>query len=571
MTTLMSNKPVVVAMDFGTSSSGIAFAHSRDPSSVIFSAPCAESGQIKVPTVLLRLNDGNWLFGNEAEQRYHQELMKHIHTRGLSPAEKFTSMQFFRGYKMTLKDLDGSDSFDSIMASAANGDQQPLLTLVFLSLWFLKNHALDRIRKTGLLENEDVASSAIQWVVTIPAIWNDFAKAFMRKAAVIAGLIDCEDSSDLILALEPECAAIACHLKSSSSLGGHLLREGVRFLVVDCGGGTIDLAGCEVNSLVPFQMSVIQSPQGCEGGGENVNQAFKWLLNNLLKDTFNNEATMPLAFHNIMKDFERLKCSLQLSSNKRDSVKCMINLREILDDPSELEGLIQDFNNSQRECGINLPIGLENRNGYLILEREALEFLFQPTLVSIQQEITKSLKLMPSLDFILLVGGFGSSDPVFHTINEHFGAEVSIYSPPIIPTPQAAILKGAVLYGFQPSSVVLSRVAHHTYGIKMYPNRFRKIITVGDLLPVGHEVEVWGIPVYPDQFMIEWKLLVTSKVNPLYAHEALELGKVTAYCPPGEKLRDRKQRIKLKFGGTEITTEIVNTEGTSFFGKLTIK
>lgn len=574
---LITNKPIVVAIDFGTSFSGIAFAHISDPKSVIFSAPSAEPGQVKVPTSLLRLSDGNWLFGNEAERRYYQELMKHIHQRGQAPAEKYTSLQFFKGYKLKLKDLNGSQSLDSVTVSAMNGEEQSLLTLVFLSLWFLKNHALERIRKSGIISQLENVENSIQWVVTIPAIWNDFAKSFMRKAAVIAGLIHCDDSSNLILALEPECAAIACHLGSSISSKELFNQEGRRCLVVDCGGGTIDLALCEVQSLSPFQLSVVQSPQGKEVGGEEINLSFKCLLHDLLKDTFNSESTLPLAFHNILREFERFKCRCKLyctneDDDSNDLEECIVNLREVLDDPQELVSLIDEFNSSFHDGeGVRLPQGPENDNGYLRLGKEIMSFLINPTLESIRQEIIQSMKTTPTCDYILLVGGFGSSDIVFNAMKKSFSDRISIFAPPIFPTPQAAILKGAVLYGFQSSSIISTRVARHTYGIKMYPDRFRKIVSVGELLPEGHEVEIWGIPVYPDQFTIEWKVLVTSKVDPIYAHEALELGKVMAYCPPGDDIRERKQKIKLKFGGTEITTEIVNMEGTTYFGKISTK
>ena len=44
---------------------------------------------------------------------------------------------------------------------------------------YLKNHVLRACRaKTSGIEEED-----IHWVLTIPAIWDDVAKKFMREAA----------------------------------------------------------------------------------------------------------------------------------------------------------------------------------------------------------------------------------------------------------------------------------------------------------------------------------------------------------------------------------------------------
>jgi hypothetical protein len=42
----------------------------------------------------------------------------------------------------------------------------------------------------------------IRWVITVPALWSEEHKYFMRKAAVEAGFIDSVNSSNLLLCLE---------------------------------------------------------------------------------------------------------------------------------------------------------------------------------------------------------------------------------------------------------------------------------------------------------------------------------------------------------------------------------
>jgi len=64
--------------------------------------------------------------------------------------------------------------------SASNG-QRMLAMTVF-------SHALSFFRSRALLEINDqsgakVASDDIRWIVTVPAIWHDPAKQFMRRAA----------------------------------------------------------------------------------------------------------------------------------------------------------------------------------------------------------------------------------------------------------------------------------------------------------------------------------------------------------------------------------------------------
>ena len=62
--------------------------------------------------------------------------------------------------------------------------------------------------------------ASITWVLTVPAIWTEGAKAFMRAAAEEAGLVGRgADGDRLVFALEPEAAAIA----SMPSLEGEAL------------------------------------------------------------------------------------------------------------------------------------------------------------------------------------------------------------------------------------------------------------------------------------------------------------------------------------------------------------
>jgi long-subunit acyl-CoA synthetase (AMP-forming) len=63
--------------------------------------------------------------------------------------------------------------------TAANGVDIPAKTIFGHGISFLKNHALENFKRSGT----DLDESEIQWVITVPAIWTDAAKQFMREAA----------------------------------------------------------------------------------------------------------------------------------------------------------------------------------------------------------------------------------------------------------------------------------------------------------------------------------------------------------------------------------------------------
>lgn len=74
-------------------------------------------------------------------------------------------------------------------------------------------------------------NQSFQYVITVPAIWTEKAKALTRQAAVGAGIPD----SSLVFTTEPEAAALYCAtICKSMNLG-----DGNQFLVCDVGGGTV--------------------------------------------------------------------------------------------------------------------------------------------------------------------------------------------------------------------------------------------------------------------------------------------------------------------------------------------
>jgi molecular chaperone DnaK (HSP70) len=72
----------------------------------------------------------------------------------------------------------------------------------------------------------------ISYVITVPAIWKDSAKALTRQAASSALGIS---NDELILIPEPEAAALFC-ATTCQEVG---LNDGDQFLLCDAGGGTV--------------------------------------------------------------------------------------------------------------------------------------------------------------------------------------------------------------------------------------------------------------------------------------------------------------------------------------------
>ena len=76
----------------------------------------------------------------------------------------------------------------------------------------------------------------IQWIITVPAIWNDAARKQMKQWAIDSGLVDSNIPNQCKIALEPEWASIAVRHEIEDALN-----QGDRYILVDAGGGTVDI------------------------------------------------------------------------------------------------------------------------------------------------------------------------------------------------------------------------------------------------------------------------------------------------------------------------------------------
>lgn len=66
-----------------------------------------------------------------------------------------------------------------ILIEDEHGNTMPALTVFSESLRYLKQSLLDYVNDSVIISMDD-----IKWVITVPAIWSDPAKTFMRRAAI---------------------------------------------------------------------------------------------------------------------------------------------------------------------------------------------------------------------------------------------------------------------------------------------------------------------------------------------------------------------------------------------------
>ena len=173
----------------------------------------------------------------------------------------------------------------------------------------------------------------VTWVVTIPAIYDDFAKSFMRVAAHKAGITSTVDSSNLQLCLEPEAACLAV----TSIEATRVAQTGNKIITLDCGGGTVDITTHKVLSMNPFRLKELLPPTGGPWGSTCVDSAFMKWYKSFLGEQHYSQVRRTKAFYKFLNQWEEGKT--RFGGGKKDRVRLnMVEVSRVVGlDPNKIQ------------------------------------------------------------------------------------------------------------------------------------------------------------------------------------------------------------------------------------------
>ncbi|CAF1449302.1 unnamed protein product [Rotaria sordida] len=494
---------VVVAIDFGTTFSGYAFAFTRDIDSILMMRKVDgnDPGVInqKTPTtILLTPNLEFHSFGFCARDFFHD--------LDLDEAKRWL---FFEKFKMHLHHT--QDLNTQTLITASNGRKVPALTIFTYALQYFKEHALRELTdQSGTrFVNEDV-----RWVITVPAIWKQSAKQFMREAAYQAGIASREFPDQLLIALEPEAASIYIrklrmhqfipdetptysrnsvrreHGPLSSSFSNQsspilfdsdklstdqieyntskqafevILDRGTRYIVVDCGGGTVDVTVHELDNKMGTLKELYKATGG-PYGSVGVDQEFEKLMCTIFGKEVMEDFKMkrPAGYVDLMIAFEARKRTASPFKNNPSNISLPFSFIDYYKKKkgSTVESAIRRYNDPDIKW---------SSQGMMRLTPEAMKRLFHPTIEKIKGAIGDVLNSpdVKGIHYLFLVGGFAESPILQHEIRRAFSSILKVIIPQDV---SLSILKGAVLFGLDPTIVNVRR-SRLTYGVSVL-NRF---------------------------------------------------------------------------------------------------
>ncbi|KAL3885507.1 hypothetical protein ACJMK2_025560 [Sinanodonta woodiana] len=546
----MGSPLLVAAIDFGTTYSGWAysFAHqfNKDPTQI--SAKVWSDGKLmseKAPTTVLIKPDGKTFkaFGYEAEDMYAE----------LAEAGEHRKWFYFRRFKMLLMDKIGLER--ELNIEDATGKELSAKTVFSMVIKYLKDDLLK------------------ECILTVPAIWNDSAKQFMREAALEAGL----STTKLKLALEPETASLFCrHLPLNRMIGGiyiSKMKAGSKYVVIDAGGGTVDITVHQV--IGGGRLKEIHKASGGAWGGTTVDEGYRQFLISIVG---NHVFQKFVKKH--MDDYLHITREFELNKRKIDplteSTESATNQRKVVFRfPFALKDIFEEETGEDLQAAIKQTF-LEQitlSKDKLKVDARIIKRFFDEATQSIVDHVKMFSKpALRDVSDVLLVGGFSESKMLQHAIQKEFQSKNII-------VPHEAgmvVLKGAVVFGHD-TGAISERIAKYTYGVSTsmpfiedeHDEKYRRVDIDGNVhcdnlfnkhVTIGQSIQC------NERFLSEYhapdsestsftlRLFATQKENIKYITDAecFKVGEMDVDVDTNVLFEDRQFTVRLSFGDTEL-------------------
>ncbi|KAF4995123.1 hypothetical protein FDECE_12894 [Fusarium decemcellulare] len=451
---MSANKPlddaIIIGIDFGTTFSGVAWAHCRRPEHIelvtSWEAEFSHCSDVE-----------------KAPSQLHYAKNEKRTTWGYSVPPDVDALKWFKLLLLDDRDLPSTVS-DSAqlrearrLRKAANKDPVKIIGCFLRKIW---NHSIDSIQRT--IGADMLQKSKFHVVITLPAIWPAYSQQRMKQAAAMSGILDERSCGETTLRFisEPEAAALATiedlverttiKVSHDSPQVGRVKSADVEAsLVIPSSCATLEVAlSYVIKSTEPFVVK-----ECVEGDGDLCGAVF-------LDENFLNLIKRKLpkgSWNNVSKADEK----------------------KFLNDGWE-HGIKPQFENQSRNWLIDLPEnctgssfkGLKRRRSLQLTSDEVLS-VFRPVVDKIEALVRRQTDAIEANHFqppkyIVLVGGFGRSRYLFNRLQKQFGSTILQARGT---KPWTAICRGAVVQGLTTLNMsptlgvkVEERVARMSYG-----------------------------------------------------------------------------------------------------------
>ncbi|XP_050545899.1 heat shock 70 kDa protein 12A-like isoform X3 [Daktulosphaira vitifoliae] len=455
---------IIVAVDLGTTYSGYAYSFKRFRDVNIMKKPKNESELIddrqKIPTVLLLTPDFKFhSFGTPARDYFHD-----MHP---DDAQKW---YYFDKFKMFLCNKDVITNDTCIMA--ANNVMVPATRILSETLNHLKCLVYNELTTRCSIT---IKSNSITWILTVPAIWTKQTKQLIKDIAIKVGIGNSENINSVVLILEPEAASEHCQnvrLKNTRILSTNFeinsygsdyciineVNEGCSYVVVDCGGGTVDITVHQLSRTQNcLSVSKLHKPSSGIYGSLSVDIEFIKLLCSLFGFGFMSDFKLqrPAAYAELLQRFEEVKKTVSSNGKTTAIIRPPYALADhyMKYSGKNISDAVKDYNCEE--------IQWNEIDGFFIIKYKIVERLFLTSFECISEQIKSIIKNNKNVTHMFLVGGYAQSLWLQEKIVEHFNQNLNIFLPE---QSAVSVLKGAVLWELNRSKFPIHK-AKNSYAL----------------------------------------------------------------------------------------------------------
>ncbi|XP_053400594.1 heat shock 70 kDa protein 12A-like [Mercenaria mercenaria] len=290
---------------------------------------------------------------------------------------------------------------------------------------------------------------------TNPCIWdgisqnvctNDKKLQNIETSVVKAGR---KSKDRLTIALEPEAASLYCHLLPVEKCGSDTtslstLGPGRRYMVLDAGGGTVDITVHEVTN--GGCLKELTKASGGAWGGTKVDEAFFEFMSKLagshVMSVFKDKHTED--YVELFRCFEVKKREISTKTDTQVTTSLPLTLLELVEkyQGEALQEIIKHTRHSPQVKRVDPGI---------------VKGFFEKSIGNIVKHVKGLLKesINSDVEAIVMVGGFSESPLLQENFRDNF-PNLKI----IVPEENGlAVLKGAVVFGHNPATISQRRLS----------------------------------------------------------------------------------------------------------------
>lgn len=356
-----------------------------------------------------------------------------------------------------------------------------------------------------------------------------------------------------------------------------------QYIVVDIGGGTIDIAVHNVHCHESTGKEYVHEKKGCIGsalGATVIDREFEDFLCSLdvqgYPNFFQQMRLNPQIWHHLLDNFEVSKTSFNGSRDMR------VELPGYMFECYQSEARRQLATVLTKE--ISPDAYIQKNSTLLRIARSICLAWYHPTIDSVVGHI-QDLITDYQVEALFVVGGFAECPLLIQELEDNF-PKLKL----IIPnSPGVAVIKGAVRYGPEPRAIA-SRTSHATYGVstnskfihgfhdktKMFwseykgtfycKNVFSAFVSIGEEVNPSRPYKKTYHPLTLEQTALSFPIYATDSKHPEYVTDrgCVQIARMTIpieELPADVKTANddtRSAEVSMDFSGSEIFVTIVD-------------